>query len=119
VISPPGADADGGTPSADALPGPEPAEARLERAGDLFARGRYGAALAEARAVLRREPGNAEARELAEDAEVEIVVERRLREAQEALGRGDVDAAREAAKAGLAVKPTDARLLAVWREATR
>jgi len=100
-------------------PGPEPGDARLERANELLAEGHFGAALAEARAVLRREPGNAEARELAEDAEVEIVVERRLREARAALERGDTEAALEAAKAGLAVKPTDARLLAVWREATR
>jgi hypothetical protein len=98
---------------------PAPADARLERANALFEKGRYGAALAEARAVLRREPGNAEAKELVEDSEVEIVVDARIREAQAALRKGNKEAALEAAKAGLAVKKTDARLIALFREATQ
>jgi eukaryotic-like serine/threonine-protein kinase len=109
----PAAGKDGGEtrPGADA--------ARLERANDLFDRGRYAAALAEARAVLRRSPGNAEARALAEDAEVAIVIEGRIKKAREALRKGDRETALQEARAGLAVAPSDARLLELFKEATR
>jgi serine/threonine-protein kinase len=93
--------------------------ARLERANDLFDRGRYAAALAEARAVLRRNPGNAEARSLVEDAEVAIVVEDRIKKARDALRKGDQDRALQEIRAGLAVAPSDARLLTLFKEATR
>ena len=100
-------------------PRPGADASRLERANDLFDRGRYAAALAEARAVLRRSPGNAEARTLVEDAEVALVVEERIKKAREALRRGDRDTALREARAGLAVAPSDARLLDLFKEATR
>jgi serine/threonine-protein kinase len=93
--------------------------ARLEKAADLFERGRYAAALAEARAVLERNPGNAEAQTLVEDAEAAIVVEGRIKKAREALRQGDRERALQEARAGLAVAPSDARLLALFKEATR
>jgi hypothetical protein len=93
--------------------------ARLARANDLYERGRYAAALAEARMVLRRNPGNAEARTLVEDAEAAVVVEERIKKAREALRQGDREKALQEAKAGLAVAPSDARLLALFKEATR
>jgi serine/threonine-protein kinase len=105
--------------SVEAEPRPGAEAARLEKANDLFDRGRYAAALAEAKAVLRRSPGNAEARSLAEDAEVAIVVEGHLKKARDALRKGDREAALQEARAGLAVAPSDARLLALFKEATR
>jgi serine/threonine-protein kinase len=103
----------------DGAPRPGADAARLEKANDLFDRGRYAAALAEAKAVLRRSPGNAEARSLVEDAEVALVVEGRIKKAREALRRGDRDTALSEARAGLAVAPSDARLLELFKEATR
>jgi tetratricopeptide (TPR) repeat protein len=105
--------------TADGAPRPGADAARLEKANDLFDRGRYAAALAEAKAVLRRSPGNAEARSLVEDAEVALVVEGRIKKAREALRRGDRDTALQEARAGLAVAPSDARLLELFKEATR
>ena len=111
-------------PSARATPreSPSPVEApdgRVDRANDLLEKGRFAAALAEARAVLRRDPGNAEAKMIAEEAEAATVVETRLREARAALKRGDRDAALAEVRAGLAVSPNDARLLALFRELTQ
>jgi len=109
-------------PTAAAAP-PEPRPggdaARLEKAQELYERGRYASALAEARTVLRRNPGNAEARTLVEDAEAAVVVEDRIKKAREALRKGDRERALQEARAGLAVAPSDARLLALFREATR
>jgi hypothetical protein len=110
-------------PSAAASPSVEPpvapVEASLDRAEELFGQGRFGSALAEAKAVLQREPGNRQAQQLAEDAEVELMVEKRLKEARDAMAAGDRDLALEKLKLGLAAKPTDSRLLALWREVTR
>jgi serine/threonine-protein kinase len=106
-------------PPATPLPTAAAAPASLDHAEDLFAQGRFASALAEAKAVLLREPGNAQARQLAEDAEVELVVDRRLKEARELRDAGDRDRALETLKLGLAAKPTDARLMALWRELTR
>ncbi len=116
------------SPTPAASPSPEtggegpsllPQNARLDRANQLFEKGRYQAALNEARAVLAREPGNAEAKALLEDAEVAIVVETRLKSAQAALRRGDRDGAMVEVRAGLAANPSDARLLALFRELTQ
>jgi serine/threonine-protein kinase len=98
---------------------PVPADARAEKASALLEQGRYAAALAEARAVLRREPGDEEARTVAEEAEAALVVEAALRKAREALKHGDKDAAIEHLKQGLAVNSNDRRLLELWREATQ
>jgi len=92
---------------------------RLERASDLYESGHYAAALAEARAVLRREPANAQAKSLVEDIEVDMVVEQRLKQAREAMRRGDREGALAEVRAGLAVKSTDARLMSLFRELTR
>jgi predicted Zn-dependent protease len=61
--------------------------AQLDRASDLYERGRYAAALAEAKAVLGREPGNREAKSLVEDIEADMAVAARLKQAQEAMRR--------------------------------
>jgi serine/threonine-protein kinase len=98
---------------------PSVEDARLERAEDLFDKGRFGSALAEAKAVLAREPNNTRAKELIEDAEVELVVESRLKEARAAIERGDSDAALESVRAGLAAKSTDSRLIALWKQLTK
>jgi hypothetical protein len=72
-----------------------------------------------AKAVLRREPRNVRARELVEDAEVEIVAEECLRNAREAMDKGDRDQALAEVKRGLAAKPADGRLLALFRYLTQ
>jgi len=115
------------SPVAEATPAGEPTEpppvspqgARVDRAEQLLEQGRYAAALAEARGILAREPQNAEAREIAQEAEASLVVERVLRTAREALARGDKDTAEAELRKGMQVRPTDARLLALWREATQ
>jgi serine/threonine-protein kinase len=94
-------------------------DASLARASDLFEHGRYGPALQVAKAVLRREPRNVRARELVEDAEVEIVAEECLRNAREAMDKGDRDQALAEVKRGLAAKPADGRLLALFRYLTQ
>jgi serine/threonine-protein kinase len=98
---------------------PAPAYGRVDHANDLLEKGRFAAALAEARAVLRREPGNAEAKMIAEEAEAATVIETRVRNAREALKRGDREGALAEVRAGLAVSSNDARLLALFRELTR
>jgi hypothetical protein len=100
-------------------PEPPAATARVDRANEHLDSRRYGQALAEARAVLKREPENAEARMIAEEAEAALLVEGALRKAKDALQKGDKDAAVEELKRGLAVNASDARLLALWREATQ
>ena len=102
-----------------ALPEPESTDAlarRLERGNDAFENGRYAQALADARAVLARSPGNAQARALAEDAEAAIAVEAALKNARQAMQKGDNDAALQHVRAGLAVAPADGRLLALFRQ---
>ena len=116
------------TPSTRAVPrgGPSPDEeaapragGRLDRANELLEKGRFAAALAEARAVLRRDPASAEAKMIAEEAEAATVVETRLKDARAALAGGDRDGALAAVRSGLAVSPNDARLLALFRELTQ
>jgi len=85
----------------------------------LLEQGRYASALQEARAVLDREPGNAQARTIAEDAEAAVMVETRLKNARDALRRNDRDTALAEVRAGLAVSGNDARLLALFRELTQ
>jgi len=114
------------SPGSSASPGPTaqpsppaPAEARLDRANDHMEKGRYAQALAEARAVLARDPNNADARALAGDAEAAILIEECLRKARAALQAGDRDLALEEIKKGLAVNRHEGRLLALHREATQ
>jgi hypothetical protein len=98
---------------------PDPAGASADKAGALLEQGRYAAALGEARAVLQRDPGNSEARTVAEEAEAALVIEGALRKAREALKRGDKEAAIEQLKVGLAVNSNERRLLELWRQATQ
>jgi serine/threonine-protein kinase len=100
---------------------PEPSydNAALESAEDDFEKGRYATALAKAKAVLRREPGNLKAKSLVEDAEAAMVVETRIKNAREALKRGDKETALEEIKAGFAVSKTDSRLIQLWNEANQ
>ena len=95
------------------------ATAQLDRASDLYERGRYAAALAEAKAVLRREPANREAKSLVEDIEADMAVAARLKQAQEAMRRGDREEALAQVRAGLAVKNNDGRLLSLFKELTQ
>jgi hypothetical protein len=69
--------------------------------------------------VLRREPRNVKARELVEDAEVELVAEECLKNAREDMKKGERDDALTEVKRGLAAKPADGRLLALFRELTQ
>ena len=117
--TPPLAEAGSPAPLETSAPQPAPEDARLEKAEDLFAQGRYAQAMAEAKAVLARDPGNARAKGLVEDAEVEMLVLNRIREAQAALKRGDKEAALETLRPALAAKPSDSRLLGLWKEATK
>jgi type II secretory pathway component HofQ len=93
--------------------------AQLDRASDLYERGRYAAALAEAKAVLRREPGHREAKSLVEDIEADMAVAARLKQAQDAMRRGDREEALAQVRAGLAVKNNDGRLLSLFKELTQ
>jgi serine/threonine-protein kinase len=106
-------------PTPAATEAPIPADGRVDRANDLLEQGRFAAALAEARAVLRRDADNAEAKMIAAEAEAATVVETRIRNAREALKRGNRDAALAEVRAGLAVSSNDARLLALFRELTQ
>jgi tetratricopeptide (TPR) repeat protein len=91
----------------------------VDRADELLQKGRYAAALAEAKAVLRRDPRNPEAKTIAEEAEAALVVEERIKKARDAIRRGDKDEALEQVKAGLAVNASDGRLMALFRELTQ
>jgi type II secretory pathway component HofQ len=107
------------TADGDRVAAPPSSGARLEHASDLYERGRYAAALAEAQAVLRREPGNREAKSLVEDIEADIAVASRLKQAQDAMRRGDREEALAQVRAGLAVKSNDGRLLSLFKELTQ
>jgi serine/threonine protein kinase len=100
-------------------PAPSPLEARLDRGNDLMEKGRYAEALAVARAILDREPGNAAAKALAGDAEAAIVIETCVKNAKAALKAGEKERALDEIKRGLAVNPSEGRLLALFREATQ
>jgi serine/threonine-protein kinase len=113
------------TPPATPTPRPKPvvtrpvaAAASVARAGALLEIRRYAEAIVEARAVLRREPNNAEAQEVVEDAQAGMVVDDAIQKARAALKRGDKAAAVEALKKGLAVNDNEARLKTLWRQAT-
>jgi hypothetical protein len=107
-------------PSAEPdAPPPVPESPRLDHARQLLQQGRHAAALVEAKAILDRDPRNAQAQRIAEQAEAAIAVEASLKRAREALARGDKDAALDELKRGLSVWPNDGRLLDLWREATQ
>jgi serine/threonine-protein kinase len=116
---PPARPASPSTLAASAPPEPAPASARLDRAESLLEAGRYAAALAEARAILKREPTNSDAQQVAEEAEASLLIETCLKKARLALAKGDKETALEEIKKGLAVNSNEGRLLALWREATQ
>jgi hypothetical protein len=91
-------------------------QGRLDRANRLYESGQLGAALADARAVLRIQPGNEEAKYLVDDIELDLKVEQHLKAARAALARGDRETARREASAGLTLKPNESRLGALLRE---
>ena len=93
--------------------------ARMDRGQDYMEKGRYAQALAEAKAILARDPNNAEARALAGDAEAALLIEECVKKARAALKAGEVDRALDEIKKGLAVNPNEGRLLALHREATQ
>jgi len=106
-------------PTPRASPGEPPPNPRLEHAERLLEDGRFASALAEAKGILARDPGNATAREIAQEAEASLAVEQVLRRAREALARGDKDEAMDELKKGLSIRPSDSRLLNLWRQATQ
>jgi serine/threonine-protein kinase len=103
----------------EAAPAPPPAEGRLDRANEHMEKGRYPQALAEAKAVLAKDPNNPDAKTLAGDAEAAIVIEDCVKKARAALKAGDRETALAEAKKGLAVNASEARLLGLFREATQ
>ena len=112
--------------SEPAPPTPAPAptaalsmEDRLLRADDFLQKRRFRQALDEARAVRREDPSNQEAIVIAQEAEAAIVVEEYIKNARAALESGDRDLAIEQIKKGFAVNPNDARLMALFRQATQ
>lgn len=98
---------------------PVDVQSRLDRADQLFQAGRLRQALAEARAILRDHPDNTEAKYLADDIALDLAVEDHLQKARAALARGDRDAARQQAEAGLRLKPNESRLTVLLREIGR
>jgi len=123
------------TPAPSPLPTPEPAPAtptpapaptaalsiedRLLRADQFLQKGRFRQALDEARSVRREDPTNQEAVVIAQDAEAAIVIEEHIKNARAALEAGDRDRAIEELKRGFAINPNDARLMALFRQATQ
>ena len=95
------------------------ADARLARARDAVTRGRWSEALAEARAVLDRQPTNTEATALAQRAEEEVVIEECLKNARAAIAAGDRERALEELRRGSLIRKNDPRLLEVFREAAQ
>jgi eukaryotic-like serine/threonine-protein kinase len=109
------------TPPAAAPPAPPTTvevAGSLDRANTALENRHYPRALAEARAVLRRDPGNSEARIIAEEAEAALVIEDCLVQARAELKKGDKTAAQDVLRRGLAINANEARLMALWREAT-
>ncbi len=110
------------TPPPTPAPAPTPAlsmEDRLLRADDFLQKGRFRQALDEARAVRREDPSNQEAVVIAQEAEAAIVIEECIKNARAALESGDRDLAMEQIKRGFAINPNDARLMALFRQATQ
>ena len=94
-------------------------EDRLLRADDFLQKGRFRQALDEARAVRREDPSNQEAIVIAQEAEAAIVTEECIKNARAALESGDRELAIEQIKKGFAIHPNDARLMALFRQATQ
>jgi Protein kinase domain len=102
-----------------AAPTTLPLVGSVDRANAALEGRHYPQALAEARAVLRRDPGNSEAQTIAEEAEAALTIEDCLAKARKALQDGDKTTAQEILRRGLAINSNEARLMALWREATQ
>jgi serine/threonine-protein kinase len=98
-------------------PGGGSVDERLARARGELQQARWSRALSEARAVLEAAPDNAEASRIAQEAEVELVIEDSLARARAALRAGDRETAIEEVRRGFLVRKNDPRLLAMHREA--
>jgi len=115
------------TPTPDAAPAaptpaPTPAltiEERLLRADELLASGHFRRAYDEAKSVQRDDPGNEQARVIAQDAELAMVVEEHIKSAREALDAGDRDTALREIREGGELAPNDRRLRELFEEAMR
>lgn len=105
--------------ASSASPSTPPVDARLEHAERLLEQGRYSSALNEAKAVLERAPDTEVARDIVQEAEALLLVESSLKNAREAWSQGDRERTRAELQKGLAVRPNDARLLALWRKLKR
>jgi hypothetical protein len=112
--------------AAPATPTPAPAptpvlthEERLLKADELLQAGHFRAAYDEAKAVQREDPGNREATVIVEEAEAAMVVEECIKNARAALDAGDKDEALREIRRGGEINPNDARLRALFIEATR
>jgi Protein kinase domain len=104
---------------ASAPPMPLAPAGSVDRANAALEGRHYPQALAEARAVLRRDPGNSEAQAIAEEAEAALTIEDCLAKARKALQDGDKTTAQEILRRGLSINSNEARLMALWREATQ
>ena len=96
-----------------------PLAGSVDRANAALEGRHYPRALAEARAVLGRDPGNSEAQTIAEEAEAALTIEDCLAKARKALQDGDKATAQEILRRGLSINSNEARLMALWREATQ
>jgi hypothetical protein len=89
------------------------------RAAELLQAGRFRRAYDEAKAVQREDPVNEEAIVIIQEAEAAMVVEECIRNARAALDAGNrAEALREIRRGG-EISPNDARLMELFREATR
>jgi tetratricopeptide (TPR) repeat protein len=111
---------------APATPTPAPAptpvlshEERLLKADELLQAGHFRAAYDEAKAVQREDPNNEEATVIVQEAEAAMVVEECINKARAALDAGDRDEALREIRRGGEINPNDARLRALFIEATR
>jgi len=95
-----------------------PPPASVDRANAELEQRHYAQALKEAQAVLRHDPGSAEAQTIAEEAQAALQIEEAIRKANAALSKGDKDVAVSEIRRGLAVNNNDARLLELLRRAT-
>jgi len=69
--------------------------------------------------VQRDDPGNEQAKVIAQDAELAMVVEEHIKSAREALDAGDRDRALQEIRKGGELAPNDRRLRELFEEAMR
>lgn len=89
------------------------------RADDSLQNGRYRRALEEARAVQSEDPLNEQAKIIAEEAELQILIEECIKNAREALDAGDRETALTEIRKGGDLAPNDRRLRELFKEAMK